>query len=306
MTEKKEIFDREIKALFKQSSELLNVRYGISNNTGKVRKELACLTRFENVYHGLENPSEFYVYFEKLFSKKRTSILKSLDNDSWIKNGNIIIQFGEDCKELKGKCENVKILLSNIYNCALELKESSLNVYSDLSEELGGQDKNLIRPSILLLHLLRIFNVLSDSNDDKLALSIMIDTLESDLNVKNKTVKPIVNPFANMNANTDMLSETLNTVFSAVTSIARNLNIEGLDEIQAPTGQQIKEGLDNTINNEKVQSGIGNLMKALNNKEDMVSSFSNFIKDVMTPEMIETTQNALLKTAEIAKENAQK
>jgi hypothetical protein len=312
MAEKSELFDRELKALIKQSSEVLNVRYGISNTTGKVRKEVACMTRFENVYNGLNKPSEFYIYFEKLFSKKRTSILKSLTNDTWLKNGNVVIQFAEytDDDEIKEKCENVKILLSNIYNCALELKELSLNTYSDLSEELAGSDKNLIRPSIMLLHLTRIFYILIEDEDDKLALSIMVDTLENDLNVKNKTVKPIVgpngniNPLANFNFDPTTISETLSSVFGGLATIAKQLDIPGLEDIQAPTSQQLKEGVESTINNEKIQNSIGNLMKALNNKEDLISSATNFLQETLTPEMIQSAQSALLKTAEIAKDNS--
>jgi hypothetical protein len=44
-------------------------------------------------------------------------------------------------------------------------------------------------------------------------------------------------------------------------------------------------------------------MIAINNKEDVVTSFTSFLKDMMTPEMIATAQNALLRTAEIAKDN---
>lgn len=304
MTEKSESFDRELRSLLSQSAEILSIRYGISS-TIKVRKETACMERFESIYNKLP-ASDFYVYFINLFARRRNLILKSLDNDAWLRNGNIAIQFGEDVKELKGKCDNIKILLSNIYNCALELKESSLNTFSDFSEELAGQDKNIIRPSIILLHLMRIFYILIDNEDDKLALSIIVNRLEEDLNVKNKTVKPFTLPnlnIANLASNTDMLSDTLNTVFNVVTNVAKQVGIEGMDDLKAPTGQQLKKGLDSTINNEKVQSGISNLMTALNNKEDMVTSFTSFLKDMMTPEMIATAQNALLKTAEIAKEN---
>lgn len=308
MTEKIDLFDRELRALLSQSGEILDTRYGIRNNV-KVRKETSCMERFESIYNKLP-ASEFYVYFEKLFKRRRNLILKSLDNDSWLKNGNIVIQFGEDVKELQGKCDNIKILLSNIYNCALELKESSINTFSDFSEELAGQDKNIIRPSIVLLHLMRIFYILTENEDDKLALSIIVNTLEEDLNVKNKTVKPnfpnlsnLTNPLSSLAANTDMLSDTLSTVFNVVTNVAKQVGIEGMDDLQAPTGQQLKEGLDSTINNEKVQTGISNLMIAINNKEDMVTSFTSFLKDMMTPEMIATAQNALLRTAEIAKDN---
>jgi len=311
MTEKSELFDRELKSLIKQATEILNVRYGISSNSGKVRKELACMTRFENVYNGLNKPSEFFIYFEKLFSKKRSGILKTLTNDSWLKNGNIVIQFGEYDEDIKDKCENVKILLSNIYNCAIELKDNSLSVYKDLSEELAGQDKNLIRPSIVLLHLIRIFYILSE-DDDNLALSIMVDTLENDLNVKNKTVKPLigpngnVNPLANFNFDPTVISDTLSTVFSSLTTIAKQLDIPGLEDIEAPSSNQIKEGVESTIKNEKIQNSIGNLMKALNNKEDLISSATTFLQETLTPEMIQSAQSALLKTAEIAKDNSLK
>lgn len=303
MTEKSENFDRELKALFTQSKEIINSRYAISKNI-KPRKEMICLERFESIYNKV-TPSDFYIYFESLYDKKRHTIHKSLDNDAWLRNGNIIIQFGEYDDNLRGKCDNIKILLSNIYNCAVELRESSKNTFSDFSEELAGQDLNIIRPSIILLHLLRIFYHLAKNDDDTLALSILVNTIEEDLNVKNKTVKPkpFVNPLASLAANTDMLSDTLNTIFTTLSTVARQVGIEGMDELQAPTGKQIKDGLDSTINNEKVQNGIGNLMQSINNKDDLVTSITNFAKEVMTPEMLATIQNGLVKTAQIAKDN---
>lgn len=305
MTEKIDNFDREFRALMNQSAEILSIRYGISN-TIKARKETVCLERFESIYDKLP-ASEFYIHFTKLFERKRNLIIKSLDNDAWLKNGNIVIQFGEGVQELRGKCDNIKILLSNIYNCAVELRESSKNTFSDFSEELARQDVNIIKPSIILLHLMRIFYYIVDNEDDKLALSIIVNTLEEDLSVKNKTVRPVsplTNPLASLSSNTEMISDTLSTIFSTLSTIAKQVGIEGMDELQAPTGKQIKEGLDSTINNEQIQSSISTLMQSVNNKEDMVSSITNFAKTVLTPEMIATMQNGLLKTAQIAKDNS--
>src|SRR5687767_12704304 len=102
---KEEFFDREIKALFTQSLEILNLRYNVSVTVGKPKKDIAYLNRYKSIYTATI-PSEHYIYFENLLEDKRKYILNTLENDDWLRNGNVIIQFGDGVKGLSEKCKD--------------------------------------------------------------------------------------------------------------------------------------------------------------------------------------------------------
>ena len=160
-----ELFDREMKSLFTQSLEILNLRYNVSVNLGKPKKDIAYLNRYKSIYTATK-PSEHFIYFEKLLENKGNLIVKTLTNDDWLRNGNVIIQFGEGVKGLSEKCKDIKILLSKVYTCALELQESAKKLVSELSDEYA-QNRDLIRPSIILLHLMRIFYAIATDGEEK-------------------------------------------------------------------------------------------------------------------------------------------
>src|SRR6516162_1612702 len=99
-----DLFDQEIKSLFTQSLEILNQRYGMK--LGETKKEIICLNRYKDIYEKT-SPEDHTGYFLKLFNTKKFLIFKTLDNDTWLKSGNVVIQLGEDLDEHQDKFKNI-------------------------------------------------------------------------------------------------------------------------------------------------------------------------------------------------------
>ena len=289
-----ELFDREMKALFTQSLEIFNLRYSVTINLGKPKKDIAYLNRYKSIYTATK-PSEHFIYFEKLLADKRKWILNTLENDDWLKNGNIIIQFGEGVKGLSEKCKDIKILLSKVYTCALELQESAKKLVSDLSDEYA-QNKDLIRPSIILLHLMRIFYAISN-DEDKKQLGDIVTTLETDLNIKVKTVKPQFTPSLRG-------ASGFEDIFNIAKTAMKAGGIDLPDEIQAPTNDQFTEVMNTLFSNDSTKSLFQKFAASLQNTDDMGTTMQNLLQTAVDPDTLKNIQSSFLQTAEIAKENS--
>ena len=304
-----DLFDREIRALFDQSIEILNTRYSVSGALGKGKKELMCLNRYKSIYHAM-NPSDFHDDFKRLYKKKKTQILKSLDSDGWIKNGEISIQFCEGVKDLGDKCADMKIMLSNIYQCALDLQDNAQKTLEELSPELvstisNTNNKDLIRPSIILLHLMRIFYAIGDE-EDKLQLSSIIETLETDLSVKNRTIKPLqlVSESKSSNINTSGVAAGLSGLFNMVTDVLKQVGVAIPEEVQAPSEEQFSEIIHSFANNQGIKTVFQGIAQTMNNGGDINTMAQSAFQNLLKPEMLQSMQSSILQTAEIAKENS--
>lgn len=209
---KKQCFDREFRSLLKQAEETIISKYGVSIEFGNTRPELICLKRYLSIYNNKESqPQEHYCYFETLYNRKRSEILNCLKDDRWIRTGNVVIQFGDGVKttpELEQRRRQVRIMLSDIFLIACDLQtqaEKRLDgIDESFSQDIGGKD--LIRPNILLLHLMRIFYHLNDGID-KTPLGEIVTQLEDILGVNKKTVGE--DPFNSVKSNTNPTVETI-------------------------------------------------------------------------------------------------
>lgn len=279
MSEKSELFDKEMKALFAQSLEILN-------KFKKVKEtELDCLNKFISIYKKL-TPPEFYIYFENLWKKHKTLILKS--DDDWLKE-DVVIQLGDHREELKHKFVHHKIMVSIIYASALKLKKVADDTLKDLSDEYR-QDKDLIRPDILLLHLLRLFYITTNEKD----LEPLIQELETKLKVTNKliTASPV-----DLNASLDAF---VNTISNTMKQSGINLP----DNIQIPTASQLIETINSVMNNPGIKSMVSGLTESIKNNDELAPSLESLFKSMTSTDSINTFKDTIAKTAEIAKENS--
>ena len=288
-----ELFDTELRSLFKLSLSILNTRYSLS----KKRKELLYLERYMAIYEKMD-VEEFHRDFANLFNFKRKQILKTLDDDSWLREGSIEIQFGKGVEGLEEKCKEIKIMLSHIYKCAVELRDIALKTLDNLSDELSSGNEDLTRPSFILLHLLRLFYAVSDDSD-KSSLSPLIEKLERDLNVKSKLTKPLIT-IPNMSM--DNIGDSLANLFSTLLTVAKETDIPLPPDIVPPTKEQFKAGIENVMGNPKIKGVLNSLVSG----GDAKSILSNLMQTALDPETLQSMQESLIKTAEIAKENYQK
>jgi hypothetical protein len=304
-----QLFKHEMEALLTQSIEILDNRYGLDKNMGNKNKTTEYLTRYSKIYKNTD-PEEHHIYFEKLYKKYKNVIPETLNNDSWLVEGGIEIKFGEYNKLLKDKCENIKIMISKIYNCAVELQNSALKNTQGLSGEIVSKNKDLIRPSILLLHLMRIFySVVSET--DKQSLIKIIDTLEKELNVSNKIITSTPNLLEQCGFGPHLLQNggeksSIAGVFNMITSFCKASGIDVPEDMTPPTDGQLVEALNGVMQNDLAKNLFETVSSSLKSNDKSDNAMKSMIQKIFTPENVEGFKDTLIKTAEIAQENSNK
>jgi len=301
---KKKAFDREFRSLMKQSIETIQARYGMSIEFGEVRPELVCLNRYLSIYNNMD-PQEHYRYFETLYNRKRNEILNCLKDDRWIRTGNINIQFGEGIRatrEIEEKRKQVRIMLSDIFLIACDLQqlaEKALDgIDATFANAAGGKD--LIRPNILLLHLIRIFYYLNDSAD-KDQLGVIVTQLENDLGVTKKTINE--DPWKKATQATvtsPAATGGLSGLFTMATSMMERMGYKPPPGMKAPSEAEISTVIVTVFNNETTQNAIQGMFESLQGCQDFGSAVQEVVKNVTDPKTMEAIQGSVMQTAQMA------
>lgn len=307
---KKSAFDREFKLFVKQAQETITARYGMSIEFGDIRSELVCLNRYVNIYNSMD-PSEHYRYFETLYNRKRSEILNCLKDDRWIRTGNINIQFGEgirSTKEIEEKRRQVRIMISDIFLIACDLQNQAEKALDGIDENFaqaaGGKD--LIRPNILLLHLMRIFYHLNDGTD-KDQLGLIVTQLEDDLGVGKKTVGTEPWKVASQAAAASAPTATggLSGLFSMATNMMEKMGYKPPAGMVPPSENEISNVISTVFNNETTQSAIQGMFSSLQGCQDFGSAVQEVVKNVTDPKTMEAIQGSVMQTAQLAAVNGQ-
>lgn len=302
---KRNYFDREFRLLVKQAQETISERYGLSLELGSSRPELICLNRYISIYNHM-TPEEHYEYFETLYNRKRVDILNSLSDTKWIKNGNVVIQFGAGIKSTKEKEEKLKlvrIMLSDIFKIAYDLQDKAEKKLDGIDENFTQDidSRDLIRPNILLLHLMRIFYHLNDSSD-KVELGKIVSQLEDELGVKNKTVDIQKSIFATPNSGGPQTSSGLSGLFTMATSMMERMGMKPPPEMKPPSDADINNIINTVIGNETTQSTIEGMLQSLKGCNDIGSAIQSVIKNVSDPKTMESIKSSIAQTAQMASE----
>jgi len=301
---KKIAFDREFRLLVKQSQEAIQARYGVSMELGETRSELVCLNRYLGIYNSM-TPQEHYSYFETLFNRNRTSVLNCLKDDRWIRTGRLVIQFGEGIKGMPERCRQIRIMLSEIFLIACDLQQTAERALDGIDEQIaqsaGGKD--LIRPNILLLHLLRIFYHLTDSAD-KESLGIIVTQLENDLGVSKKTVgsEPWITPATTAAASGTQTAASggLSGLFTMATSMMEKMGYKPPPGMKPPSEGEISTVISTVFNNETTQNAIQGMFTSLQGCQDFGSAVQTVVKNVTDPATMEAIQGSVMQTAQMA------
>ncbi len=298
-----ELFDKELRKLISESIETINVRYKKSMELrGDIRHELYCINRYFEIYKKM-NPMEHYCYFETIYNKHRINILNTLDDDSWLRNGDITIHFGEGMKsdpEIEAKRKNVKILLSAIYLIACDLQQMELMSRDGLDEKFAAATKDELRPNIILLHLMRIFYHLHDGKDKEELVNI-VDKLETQLGVTKKTKQ-----FLSQNdLSSAPTTGALSGIFNLATDMMKKLGVNAPENLKPPTETEISDVINKVFSNDATQNAIQNMLSSMKDTKDFGSAFQQVIKTVANPETIGNLQESIKQTTEIALHEAQ-
>jgi hypothetical protein len=300
---KKKSFDKEFRSLIKQAQETINARYGMSIEFGDIRAELICMNRYINIYNNMD-PQEHFRYFETIYNRKRSEILNCLKDDRWIRNGNIVIQFGEGIKstrEIEEKRKQVRIMLSDIFLIACDLQSQAEKALDGIDEkfvqEAGGKD--LIRPNILLLHLMRIFYYLNDGTD-KNQLGEIVTQLENDLGVTKKTVGDEIWKSQLSNGSGNAATGGLSGLFTMATNMMEKMGYKPPPGMKPPSENEINNVISTVFNNETTQNAIQGMFSSLQGCTDFGSAVQEVVKNVTDPKTMEAIQGSVIQTAQLA------
>lgn len=300
---KSKSFDKELRALIKQSQDTIESRYGVSIELGDIRPELACLNFYLTVYNSMK-PQEHYCYFETLYNRNRHDILNCLKDDRWIRTGRLVVQFGEGIKGIEEKCRPMRIMLSDIFLIACDLQDAAKKSLDGLAEELtesvGGKD--LIRPNILLLHLTRIFYHLTDG-DDKKALGEIVTHIETELGSPAKTVgsEPWITPSLSGGTSGEQApSGGLSGLFTMATNMMEKMGYKPPAGMKPPTETEISTVLNTVFNNDTTQNAIQGMFTSLQGCQDFGSAVNTVVQKVTDPETMNAIHDSVTHTAQSA------
>ena len=276
-------FEQSLDRLFKILQKVLEVREKYVLNLTGSNPTLLCLNKYIKAYeydstkYGKEGIKSHINYFEKIYNTHRESVLTGYKNDNWLKNGQIIIQFGEETNGIG--ISNVKILLSTIYNEACDIRTRAEEKLVGLSDEEYQKCQEIIYPEIILLHLYRIFVYILEqksNSTDLIKLRNCLRDLEVELKIPTASAQaaPSTTPVAPTAPSENSLGG-LGGLMNMATQFMQKIgmNVEG---IQLPSENDITNVLGNIFNNPQIVQTVGNLARdASNNPEQLIPKLLN-------------------------------
>lgn len=301
---KRQAFDREIRALFKQGRETIQSRHGTAMELGDERIELTCLNAYERLYDEKTSPEDHYCYFETLYNRNRDAILNTIDSDAWTTK-RIYIQFGEgiaikgvDASRSSRRIRSFRIMLAEIFTMAFELQNTAEAALDGIDEKFiqGAANKDLIRPNILLLHLMRIFYHLHDGGD-RLQLGKIVTHLEADLGVTSKTVgsEPWIRPSAA--GPPAGVTSGIAPLFAMATDMMTSMGYTVPAEMRPPTDADMQSMVSNVFNHPVAQNAIRGMLSGVEGCTDIPSALQQVMKSVSDPATMSAINETVMETA---------
>lgn len=287
-------FDKELRLLIKQLQEILRSKYGILAND---QLALKYLIRYLNIYNSMK-PEEHYVYIESLYNKNRMYILNMLVDDGWLRNGRLVIQFGEGIKGMAEKCKGISIQLSDIYNVAIDLQSAAEEAAQGDDGADLGDDKDIIRPQIIQLHLMRLFYYLNDT-PDKPKIEQIVSKIEEQLNipVEKRTVatEKIFNQQFNVVANNGVnpLASGLAGIFDMTKGVLQQFGITPPEDMNTPSQSVVMTALNNFFNSNTTQNIVRSTIEEIKECDGLASAAQVLLKKVADPATVNAIETSL-------------
>jgi hypothetical protein len=298
---KSKAFDSEFCRFVQQARETINSRYSASISIGNVPVVLSSMERFFSLYKKM-TPAEYYRYFETLYGRKRADILNWLKDDRWIRTGGIEIQFGDGIKGAK-ELREIKIMLSDVFLVAYDLRETAEKVLIGLDEEMvaAAQNKDLIRPQILMLHMMRIFYHLIEGND-KARIGDIVTQIEMDLGMETRTVNKAeeIAQTAQAAATSPAATGGLSSLFTMATSMMEKMGYKPPPGMKPPTEGEIGNVINSVFGNPTTQNALQGMFSSLHQCQDFGSAMQTVVQNVTDPKTMEAIQASVSQTAQIA------
>jgi hypothetical protein len=286
------VFDKEINALFNHLKTVVKARDAaklkLSGNA--VNPILKWLNKYAKAYEYSE-PELHKEYFANIFTKYRVPILKGYKNDKWLRQNNVVIQFGEGVDQVN---KEIRIMLSSIYTTACQLKKEAEDSLEGFPEEAWESCQELIYPDIIMLHLYRLFREsLPSESEDYPKLQALVSEIETDLGIDPSTTAPPTSATPNLGGGFSQL-------IGMVSTMLPKLGITPPDGSKLPTETDINNVMGKVINNPQTQSMISNVLTSLSECKDItqvIHKLSTAIGDPKLGELASSTIESAMASA---------
>jgi hypothetical protein len=268
--------DKEIRWLFNHCKAAIENASTLSIRIGTVPTELASLKRYMEVYEKTEIDLHTS-YFEKIYAEYRDSILLTLVNDAWLREGDVTIRFGAGISSTQRVTKNIYVALSSIYKsaCATRSRVEKL--------KLSSNNADLLRPHFILLHLLRIFYLLQ-SGPDKPPLGEMVSKLEIGLNLPRTIVSPAVEK-----PSTGSISQLLHFAQKMLADIGMPIDSNAV----IPSEQEVEKMISGILQSEATTRILSNVAGVVKTNPDVQNMMKNVMDEVNNPQVVEGIVNSL-------------
>lgn len=280
-------FDREVRSLISQLQDTIKSKYS-GRDFGEEIEEEFCLNQYFSLYEKML-PDEHFDYFQDFYDDYREDILSVLEDDRWLKLGDKCIQIGDGGKQFK----NRKIMLSKIFSMACKLQELSEKSLEGLDEKMAQNlvNEDINRPTIILLHLLRIFYILNESDKEK--LGALVSTLENELGA----IKTVGNePWLKQKESNDNPNNNLggfSGLFSLATSMMEKIGLKPPEGIKPPSENELSAALNKVFCSDTTKNTIENIFTSLQNCQDVGSAIKTVVDNVSDPATLQALQSSV-------------
>lgn len=287
------LFDQHLRQLFTTLQNVLQSLHGTRIRIADEPIEFTCLNRYISIYNKMQ-PKEHASYYELAYARNRLGILAYPDV-KWLRDGQVVIQLGEGTmKEIPASVRAVKILLSDIYKMALELKTKATENLSDVT----ANDPDLSLHDQVLLHLYRIFYVFAQVHDSS-RVHVIVSTLEEKL----KIPEDQRTPFRRADG------QPPSGIFSlAIDMINRVVPVPQNIKDRLPSDGQVLGSIDTVLNHPTTQSVIGGVFGPLKDQlqsgqVNLGQAMGSVLENIQKPEMHAQMKGMLMQTIETSKQH---
>lgn len=237
-----EKFDESLSSLLSLLKKI--IKCNESRNLKLSSQRNPILSRLENYIKTYDKtePEDHLWYIRKIYENNKPAILRGPGRDNWIKNGNLIIQFGEDV----GQNTNIKIHLSSIYGTACKLHDDTESSLKGLPN--ADQSEELTYPSLILLHLYKLFHEIADKKEEKEKIVQYVSDLSSASGIKSSNKKS---------------NDPLGGLLGTVTDLMGQMGVKLPEGQKMPSQEEMGKMLGNMMNNPQTKSMLGNVMQEM-------------------------------------------
>lgn len=225
-----------------------------------IKKENPIVKRLDSYIrvYNKSDPVDHLVYFEKLLNGNKRMIMLGPQRDAWIKDGNIVITFGDEIG-----LKNIKIHMSTIYQKACEIRD-------EVEEELEGlkglsiaDKKETLYPKKFLISLYKIFESIVISENEKKKLATHISDLEKEIGIKTKAA--------------ESSNDAISGLFDMASNMAEQMTGKKLDTKSLAGKGDLNKMLGDVLNNPQTKNMIGSMMQNFQNTEGLSDMVSNLV-----------------------------